>query len=60
MSLAFVPLYVRYLGIEAYGLIGIFAMLQTYIALLDAGITPTLSRELALSQTGHRSPEATA
>lgn len=59
MSIAFVPVYVRYLGIEAYGLIGIFTMLQTCIALLDAGITPTLSRELALSEAGIRSPQAT-
>src|SRR2546421_4352574 len=32
MSLAFVPLYIRYLGIEAYGLIGIFAILQAWLA----------------------------
>ena len=59
MSIAFVPVYVRYLGIEAYGLVGIFTMLQTCVALLDAGITPTLSRELALSQAGVRSVQAT-
>jgi O-antigen/teichoic acid export membrane protein len=59
MSIAFVPVYVRYLGIEAYGLMGIFTMLQTCIVLLDAGITPTLSRELALSEAGIRSAQAT-
>lgn len=47
MSLAFVPLYIKYLGIEAYGLIGIFALLQTWMWLLDMGMTPTLSREMA-------------
>lgn len=26
MGLAFIPLYIRYLGIEAYGLIGLFPM----------------------------------
>jgi O-antigen/teichoic acid export membrane protein len=47
MGLAFVPMYIRYLGIEAYGLIGIFAMLQIWLTLLDMGMTPTLSREMS-------------
>jgi len=51
MGLAFVPVYIRYMGIEAYGLIGILALLQTWLSLLDMGMTPTLSREMA-SYTG--------
>ncbi len=47
MGLAFVPLYIKYLGVEAYGLIGIFAMLQAWLTLLDMGMTPVLSREMA-------------
>src|SRR4030042_4748086 len=47
MGLAFVPLYIKYLGVESYGLIGIFAMLQAWMVLLDMGMTPTLSREMA-------------
>lgn len=47
MSLAFVPLYIKYLGIEAYGLIGIFALLQAWLALLDMGMKPALGREMA-------------
>lgn len=47
MSLAFVPLYIKYLGIESYGLIGIFAMLQAWLSLLDMGMRPALSREMA-------------
>ena len=47
MSLIFVPLYIRYLGIEAYGLIGIFALLQTWLSLLDLGLTPAIGREMA-------------
>lgn len=47
MQLAFVPLYIRHLGVEAYGLIGVFAMLQAWMTLLDMGMTPTLSREMA-------------
>ena len=47
MSLAFVPLYIKYLGIEAYGLIGIFGMLQAWLGLLDMGMKPALGREMA-------------
>lgn len=47
MSLIFVPLYIKYLGIEAYGLIGLFALLTAWLSLLDMGMTPTLSREMA-------------
>lgn len=47
MSLAFVPLYIKYLSIEAYGLIGVFAMLQSWLVLLDMGMRPALSREMA-------------
>jgi O-antigen/teichoic acid export membrane protein len=52
MGLAFVPLYIKYLGMEAYGLIGIFAMLQAWLTLLDLGMTPTLSREMARYTAG--------
>lgn len=47
MGLAFIPLYIKYLGIEAYGLIGLFVVLQAWLALLDMGMTPTLGREMA-------------
>jgi len=47
MGLAFVPLYIKYLGIEAYGVIGIFAMLQAWLAMLDMGMISALSREMA-------------
>ena len=47
MSMAFIPLYIRYLGIESYGLIGIFAILQAWLGLLDMGMRPALGREMA-------------
>ena len=52
MGIAFVPLYIEYLGIEAYGLIGVFAILQAWLTLLDMGMTPTLSREMARYTAG--------
>lgn len=47
MSLAFVPLYIRYIGIEAYGIIGFFIALQSLFSFLDLGISAVLNRELA-------------
>lgn len=47
VSLAVVPLYLRYLGVEAYGLIGFNMTLQGVLQLLDLGLTPAISREVA-------------
>lgn len=47
-----VPLYLNYMGAEAYGLVGFFAMLQTWFSLLDMGLTPTMSRETARFRGG--------
>jgi len=47
LGIIFVPIYLRYIGVESYGLIGIFMSLQTFLNLLDFGISPTLSREMA-------------
>lgn len=58
IGLAFVPLYIKYLGIEAYGLIGVFALLQAWLALLDMGMTPTLNREMARFTAGAHSPQS--
>ena len=48
MSLAFVPLYIKFMGIESYGLVGIFASLLALFGLLDMGLSTTLNRELAI------------
>lgn len=58
IGLAFVPLYIKYLGIEAYGLIGIFALLQAWLTLLDMGMTPTLNREMARYTAGAHTPQS--
>jgi O-antigen/teichoic acid export membrane protein len=58
MGLAFIPLYIKYLGIEAYGLIGLFALLQAWLSLLDMGMTPTLGREMARFTGGTHSAQS--
>jgi O-antigen/teichoic acid export membrane protein len=47
IGLLVVPIYVRFLGIEAYGLIGFFATTQALLTLLSMGMAPTASREVA-------------
>jgi O-antigen/teichoic acid export membrane protein len=60
MSLAFVPVYIRYLGIEAYGLIGLVAVIQAWLVLLDMGMTPTLTREMARFEAGQHTVQSIA
>ena len=56
MGIAFVPLYASTLGTAAYGLVGIYAILQAAMTLLDFGLTPTLNREMALLHAGVHTP----
>ena len=49
IALAVVPLYLKYLGIEAYGVIGFFATAQAILSLLDFGLAPAINREVARS-----------
>lgn len=52
-SLLFIPLYINYLGIEAYGIIGFLASLMAALSFLDFGMGQTLVRETARG-TGSR------
>lgn len=47
IGIVIVPVYIRYMGAESYGLVGFYAMLQAWFQLLDFGLAPTLSRETA-------------
>lgn len=50
------PIYIKYLGAEAYGLVGFFAMLQAWFNLLDMGLTLTMARETARFRGGATDP----
>jgi len=47
VGFAVVPFYIKYLGMEAYGLIGFFMTAQVLFQLLDMGMAPTMNREVA-------------
>ncbi|MES1222119.1 MAG: oligosaccharide flippase family protein [Bacteroidota bacterium] len=48
LGMLFLPFYLRYVGAEAYGLIGVFGSLQSILFLLDSGLGYTLNKELAV------------
>jgi O-antigen/teichoic acid export membrane protein len=52
IGIVILPLYIKYMGAEAYGLVGFFSMLQAWFALLDMGLTPTMARETARFRGG--------
>lgn len=47
VGILILPFYLGHLGAEAYGLIGFFAVLQAWLQLLDAGLSPSLVRQIA-------------
>lgn len=47
LSFATVPIYVGILGMEAFGLIGIYLAFRGMLRVLDLGLTPTVNREMA-------------
>jgi O-antigen/teichoic acid export membrane protein len=47
MQLVFIPLYIKLLGIESFGLIGFYITLQMVLQVLDFGLSPTINREMA-------------
>ncbi len=52
MGLAFVPVYIHQLGMEAYGIVGLYTLLLAGLVLLDMGISQTLNREMARYTSG--------
>lgn len=52
IGIVLLPMYIKYMGSEAYGLVGFFAMLQAWFSVLDLGLTPTISRESARYKGG--------
>lgn len=50
-TVIFIPVYVKFLGVESYGLVGIFASLQGLMAMADMGLSATLNREMARLST---------
>ncbi len=52
VGILMLPMYLKYMDAEAYGLVGFFTMLQVWFNLLDMGLTPTVARETARFRGG--------
>jgi O-antigen/teichoic acid export membrane protein len=50
ITLASIPIYIKFLGTEAFGLIGFFVLLQNFTGLLDFGLSATINRQIALAR----------
>lgn len=51
LSLLCVPVYLEVLGIAGYGVIGIWMTLETIANIIDLGLSPTITREMAACST---------
>lgn len=54
IGIILIPLYIDYLGIEAYGLIGFFSLLMLWLGLMDFGMGSTINREMARYSAGNK------
>lgn len=52
IGIVMVPIYINYLGIEAYGLIGFFGMLQGWLLLFDLGLSTVFLRDASRYRAG--------
>lgn len=57
LGLTVVPVYLRLLGIESFGLIGFFTALQAWLFVFDLGLSQTLNREMARFRAGLHSAQ---
>lgn len=47
MGILFVPIYIKFMGIESWGLVGFFTTLQIMCGILYVGLSNTLNREMS-------------
>jgi O-antigen/teichoic acid export membrane protein len=51
LGVLLIPVYVRILGVEAYGLVPFFLVVQMLLGILDLGMSPTINRQIAMRVT---------
>ena len=51
VSILFVPIYVKIIGAESYGLVAFFGTLSGSLAILDLGLSTAISRQVAIFMT---------
>lgn len=51
IGIVFVPVYVRLIGVESYGLVAFYSTLVGSLAILDLGLSTAISRQVAILRT---------
>lgn len=51
MGICFVPLYLKFIGIEGYGLIGFFVILSSAMSMLDGGFGAVATKEASVYES---------
>ncbi len=59
IAILLIPQYIKYLGIESYGLVGFYGTLIGSMVLLDLGLSTTINRELSTFKSTNGEPKAT-
>ncbi|MBX7230525.1 MAG: oligosaccharide flippase family protein [Bdellovibrionales bacterium] len=54
LNIILTPIYLKYLGSESYGLIGVYTTLQTLLLVFDFGLAATVGREISRSESKHK------
>lgn len=52
INIAVLPLYINYMGAEAFGLVGFFTLITVWFTMLDVGLSPLMIRQTALFRGG--------
>ena len=53
MSLVLLPYYIKWIGFEAYGLVGVYSALLALFTVLDLGLGSSMTREMARISLNH-------
>ena len=57
LGIVLLPIYLHFLGSEAFGLIALSLTLQAWFVIFDVGLAPTLTRAAATCRAGKMAPE---
>jgi O-antigen/teichoic acid export membrane protein len=58
ISIIFIPVYVKLLGVESWGIIGVFTSLQAVMVIFDMGLSAAMTREMARLTTNENNSES--
>jgi O-antigen/teichoic acid export membrane protein len=58
ISLVFVPLYIKLLGVESYGLVAFYLLLMGVLVVVDLALSTALSRQVVILKTNNESEKA--